>query len=50
MMTLFHLKKLLSALVLPPFGIVLLALLGLGLMRRQYRRGQFLRRQRHHLQ
>jgi uncharacterized SAM-binding protein YcdF (DUF218 family) len=41
MITLFHLKKLLSALVLPPFGIVLLALLGLGLMRRQHRRGQY---------
>jgi uncharacterized SAM-binding protein YcdF (DUF218 family) len=41
MITLFHLKKLLSAMVLPPFGIVLLALLGLGLMRWHHRRGQY---------
>ena len=41
MITLFHLKKLLSALVLPPLGIVLLALLGLGLMRWHHRRGQY---------
>lgn len=40
MPTLFHLKKLVSALLLPPFGIVLLGLLGLGLMRRHRRLGQ----------
>ena len=39
MITLFHLKKLLSALMLPPLGIVLLALL--GLMRWHHRRGQY---------
>ncbi len=41
MITLFHLKKLLSALVLPPVGIVLLALLGLGLMSQHQRRGPY---------
>jgi len=41
MTSLFYLKKILSALLLPPFGIVLLALLGLWLTRRCRRSGQF---------
>ncbi len=41
MTSLFYLKKTLSALFLPPFGIVLLALLGLWLMRRRHRSGPF---------
>ncbi len=41
MTLLFYLKKLLSALVLPPFGMVLLALVGLWLMQKHRRLGAF---------